>query len=168
METRINVKLEFNSIIIGINELVALDKKIKKIGPLVDEKIRELKNEEKTTRIFKLKGAYSDNEFKAMMILRGVNPSQIKELKALAVYNNVTIVGPINFINKVEEQHRQVQYYNDLLESHRNTFKNIQLALKRLEHVNPNDLKYSGVTVLEWIDLNYFIKNAVKLVSLDE
>lgn len=164
MENRINVKLEFNSIVIGINELVALDKKIKKIGPLVDEKIRELENEEKTTRIFKLKGAYSDNEFKAMMILRGVNPSQIKELKALAVYNNVTIVGPINFINKVEEQHRQAQYYNDLLESHRNTFKDIQLALKRLEHVNPNDLKYSGVTVLEWIDLNYFIKNAVKIM----
>ena len=164
METRINVKLEFNSIIIGINELVALDQKIKKIGPLVDEKIRELKNEEKTTRIFKLKGAYSDKEFKAMMILRGVNPSQIKELKALAVYNNVTIVGPINFINKVEEQHQQAQYYNDLLESHRNTFKDIQLALKQLEHVNPNDLIYSGVSVLEWIDLNYFIKNAVKIM----
>lgn len=165
METRINVKLEFNSLVIGLNEIEVLDKLLNKVGPLVDRLTRELDNEEKTTRIFKLKGAYSDKELKAMMILRGVNPSQIKELKALPISDNVTIVGPITFIEKTEEQHRQAQYYNDLLLSREQTLDDIKQALKRLEYVNPNDLKFSSVTVPEWIDINEFAKKARALVA---
>lgn len=46
METRINVKLEFNSLVIGLNEIEVLDKLLNKVGPLVDRLTRELENEE--------------------------------------------------------------------------------------------------------------------------
>lgn len=158
METRINVKLEFNSLVIGLNEIEVLDKLLNKVGPLVDRLTRELENEEQKIKLYKLKGTYSDNKFRLAMLIRGVSLNEIYKLKALPISDNVTIVGPITFIKKTEEQHRQAQYYNDLLLSREQTLDDIKQALKRLEYVNPNDLKFSGVTVLEWLDMNYIAK----------
>lgn len=55
METRINVKLEFNSLVIGLNEIEVLDKLSNKVGPLVDRLTRELENEEQKIKLYKLK-----------------------------------------------------------------------------------------------------------------
>lgn len=165
METRINVKLEFNRLVVDINELEFLDKSLNKVGPLVDRLTRELENEEQKIKLYKLKGTYSDNKFRLAMLIRGVSLNEIYKLKALPISDNVTIVGPITFIEKTEEQHRQAQYYNDLLLSREQTLDDIKQALKRLEYVNPNDLKFSSVTVPEWIDINEFAKKARALVA---
>lgn len=166
METRINVKLEFNSLVIGLNEIEVLDKLLNKVGPLVDRLTRELENEEQKIKLYKLKGTYSDNKFRLAMLIRGVSLNEIYKLKALPISDNVTIVGPIPFIEKTEEQHRQAQYYNDLLLSREQTLEDIKQALKRLEYVNPNDLKFSGVTVLEWLDMNYIAKKTSAILKL--
>lgn len=99
------------------------------------------------------------------MLIR-VSLNEIYKLKALPISDNVTIVGPITFIEKIEEQHRQAQYYNDLLLSREQTLDDIKQALKRLEYVNPNDLKFSGVTVLEWLDMNYIAKKTSAILKL--
>lgn len=166
METRINVKLEFNSLVIGLNEIEVLDKVLNRVGPLVDRLTRELENEEQKIKLYKLKGTYSDNKFRLAMLIRGVSLNEIYKLKALTISDNVTIVGPITFIEKTEEQHRQAQYYNDLLLSREQTLKDIKQALKRLKYVNPNDLKFSGVTVLEWLDMNYIAKKISAILKL--
>ena len=95
METRINVKLEFNSLVIGLNEIEVLDKLLNKVGPLVDRLTRELENEEQKIKLYKLKGTYSDNKFRLAMLIRGVSLNEIYKLKALPISDNVTIVGPI-------------------------------------------------------------------------
>ncbi|GET08471.1 hypothetical protein SY111_10950 [Ligilactobacillus agilis] len=166
METRINVKLEFNSLVIGLNEIEVLDKLLNKVGPLVDRLTRELENEEQRIKLYKLKGTYSDSKFRLAMLIRGVSLNEIYKLKALPISDNVTIVGPITFIEKTEEQHQKAQYYNDLLLSREQTLDDIKQALKRLEYVNPNDLKFSGVTVLEWLDMNYIAKKISAILKL--
>lgn len=166
METRINVKLEFNRLVVDINELEFLDKSLNRVGPLVDRLTRELENEEQKIKLYKLKGTYSDNKFRLAMLIRGVSLNEIYKLKALPISDNVTIVGPITFIEKTEEQHRQAQYYNDLLLCREQTLEDIKQALKRLEYVNPNDLKFSGVTVLEWLDMNYIAKKTSAILKL--
>ena len=154
METRINVKLEFNRLVVDINELEFLNKSLNRVGPLVDRLTRELENEEQKIKLYKLKGTYSDNKFRLAMLIRGVSLNEIYKLKALPISDNVTIVGPIPFIEKTEEQHQKAQYYNDLLLNREQILDDIKQALKRLEYVKPNDLKFSGVTVLEWLDMN--------------
>ena len=101
METRINVKLEFNSLVIGLNEIEVLDKLLNKVGPLVDRLTRELENEEQKIKLYKLKGTYSDNKFRLAMLIRGVSLNEIYKLKALPISDNVTIVGPIWVIERL-------------------------------------------------------------------
>lgn len=97
---------------------------------MVDRLTRELENEEQKIKLYKLKGTYSDNKFRLAMLIRGVSLNEIYKLKALPISDNVTIVGPIPFIEKTEEQHRQAQYYNDLLLSREQTLDDIKQALK--------------------------------------
>lgn len=154
---------------IGITNVIALqDSQISDLLKLDElaKKKQELENEEQRIKLYKLKGTYSDSKFRLAMLIRGVSLNEIYKLKALPISDNVTIVGPITFIEKTEEQHRQAQYYNDLLLSREQTLDDIKQALKRLEYVNPNDLKFSGVTVLEWLDMNYIAKKISAILKL--